>query len=72
VVRRVLVRRRVARRRGQRRDDGLGRRQVRVADAEADHVDALAALRGDLALELREQVRRNRVEAAGESHSEIS
>ena len=72
MVRRVLVRARVARGVGQRVDHHRRRRQVRVADAEADHVHALAALLGDLPLELGEQVRRHRASSAlrDEPHSE--
>ena len=40
-------------------DDQRRRRPVGVADAEADHVDSRRALLGDLALQLRERIRRD-------------
>ena len=46
-------------------DDVRVGRLVGVADAEADHVDAGGALVGDLALELGEHVRRDRLQALG-------
>ena len=58
--------------RDQRVHDRLRRRQVRVADPQADHVDALALLLRELALELGEEVRRHRVEALREPHTSNS
>ena len=64
-VRRVLVRARVApRRRCSASTTSCGRGRVGIADAEADHVDALRLLLGDLPLELGEQVRRDPLQAA--------
>src|SRR5438105_1197645 len=68
VVRGVLVRGRVAGGGGERAHHGLRGRQVGVSDPEADHVDPLAALGGNLALELGKEVGRHLVEAAGELH----
>src|SRR6185437_3038277 len=69
VVGRVLVRYGVAGTGSKRLDHRLRCRQVGVANAEADHVDAGRALLGDLPLELGEQVRRHRVEPAREPHN---
>ena len=64
-VRRVLVGARVGDRRLHRLDDVRIGRHVGVADPEADHVDPGLLLRRDLALELGEHVRRDRLEALG-------
>ena len=72
VVGRVLVGRRVAGPGDQGVHDRLRGRQVGIADPQADHVDALSLLLGELALELGEEVRRNRVEAFREPHSRSS
>ena len=50
-------------------DDRRVGRRVRIADPEADHVDARGALGGDLALELGEQVRRDPLQAPTRSHA---
>src|ERR671925_1385345 len=50
-------------------DDRVGRREVGIADREADDVDALTLLCRDLALQLGEEVRRHLVETARELHS---
>jgi hypothetical protein len=52
------MRRRVGDRGAHRIDDVVGRGEVRVTDAERDHVDAFGTLRGEPPVELREQVRR--------------
>ena len=52
----------------QRRQDVRRRRQVRVADAESDHVVALRALGGDLLGDFGEQVRGEGLDALGELH----
>ena len=49
-------------------DDRREGRHVRDSDPERDDVDPGGALVGDLAFELREQVRRNALEALTESH----
>ena len=49
-------------------EDVRGRRQVGVADAEADDVDALRALLGDLPADLQEEVGGELVEPAGKLH----
>ena len=54
----------------QRGEDVVGRRNVGVADAEADDVDALGALLRDLPADLEEEVRRKLVEPVGELHTE--
>src|SRR5947208_6804535 len=72
LVARVLMRSGIARGGGKRLDDGLGSRQVGVADPEADHVDPFAPLLRDLSLELGEQVRRDGVEPLRELHSRNS
>src|SRR5205814_2617191 len=71
-IARVLVRSRIVRRLGERGDDGLGCREVGIADPEADHVDPRSLLLGDLPLELCEQVRGDLVEPTGELHSSNS
>ena len=71
-VRRILVRARAARSAGERLDHRLRRRQVGVADAEADHVDAGLLPLLDLALELGEEVGRNGVEPLREPHSSLA
>ena len=48
--------------------DQRRRRTIRVADSEADHVDARRPLGGDLALELRERVRRDAFQALARFH----
>ena len=53
-------------------DDVRRRRQVGVADAEGDDVDALRLLRGDLLADLREEVRRQLLDAIGESHGVLA
>ena len=65
---RVPVRRRVRGCVPERADHRLGRREVGVADPEADHVDALAPLLLDLPLQLGEEVGRNEVESLCEPH----
>jgi hypothetical protein len=69
MVGRVPVSRRVAGACDQGVHDGPRRRKVGVADPEADHVDALASLLRELAFQLGEEVRRDRVEPLGEPHS---
>src|SRR5256885_16835047 len=69
LVARIPVRRGIAGGGGKRLDDRLGRRQVGIADAEADHIDSLALLLRDLPLELGEEVRRHGVQTFRESHS---
>ena len=50
-------------------DDRRIRRHVRIADPEADHVDARGPLGGDLALQFGEQVRRDLLQTATRSHA---
>ena len=52
-------------------DDVRGSGQVGVADAQADDVHPAAALLGDLALHLREQIGRQIVHASGELHARL-
>ncbi len=49
-------------------EDVRGRRQIRVADAEGDDVDALCPLLGDLAADLDEQIRRQLSDSFGQFH----
>ena len=64
-VRRVAMISRVRRSLLQHADDALGRRQVRIADTERDHVDAGALLLLHLAINLRKQIRWDEAEALG-------
>src|SRR5207344_2451343 len=72
VVARIPVRRGIEHRLAHRLDDVLGRRQVRVAHAERDHVDTLRTLRREFAVELGEQVRRQRLDAFGDPQPETA
>ena len=65
-VRRVAVRRRIARRLGQRGDDVRRRRQVGIADAEIDEVLPLLALLVLERVDAREQVRGQLADAVGQ------
>ena len=68
-VGRVPVRFRLADGLLHRLDDQRRRRPVGVADAEADHVDSRRALLGDLALQLRERIRRDALQALTRFHA---
>ena len=65
-VRRVAVRRRIARRLGQRGDDVRRRRQVGIADAEIDEVLPLLALLVLERVDAREEVRGQLADAVGQ------
>ena len=66
----IAVVRRLARGLAQRVDDVRRRRQVGVADAEGDDVDALCLLRRDLLADLREEIRRQLLDTVGEFHAD--
>jgi hypothetical protein len=67
-VARIAVRLRLAHGLLHRLHDQRRRRPVRISDPKADHVDSSRALGGDLALELRERVRRDALQAFTCSH----